>query len=207
MNKQVPYQNENSEIKENVLAGIVGAFLFSLAGGVLWFVLNLLGIIAALSGLVGAVCAIKGYSVFAKKESTKGIIISVVIAVLVMVIAWYMGLSYDVYMAHRDWCATGEIDYMITFAEAVGGSYYYLFDAEIGPAYLGDLGLGLLFCVIGGGSYVVNKLKNAKLKANASAPEAVPADVDVSKYAVPAENVPEEIKEETKPEEAAENKE
>jgi len=88
MNKQVPYQNENSEIKENVLAGIVGAFLFSLAGGVLWFLLYQIGFVAGISGLVGAVCAIKGYSVFAKKESTKGIIISLIVTLVVMIIAW-----------------------------------------------------------------------------------------------------------------------
>ena len=60
---------EKKKTSENVIAGIVGAFLFSLAGGALWFVLYLLGFIAGLSGLVGAVCAIKGYSIFAKKES------------------------------------------------------------------------------------------------------------------------------------------
>ena len=39
MNKQGLYQNNNTEVKENVVAGIVGAFLFSLVGGVLWFVI------------------------------------------------------------------------------------------------------------------------------------------------------------------------
>ena len=78
MNKQGLYQNENTDVRENVVAGIVGAFLFSLAGGVLWFVIYLFGFIAGISGLVGAVCAIKGYSIFAKKESMKGIVISVI---------------------------------------------------------------------------------------------------------------------------------
>ena len=90
MNKQGLYQNENTDVRENVVAGIVGAFLFSLAGGILWFVIYLFGFIAGISGLVGAVCAIKGYSIFAKKESMKGIIISVIISLLVIVAAWYM---------------------------------------------------------------------------------------------------------------------
>ena len=68
-------ENRQDEIKENVVAGIVGAFLFALAGGAVWFGLYMVGFIASISGLVGAVCAIKGYSVFAKKESVKGIII------------------------------------------------------------------------------------------------------------------------------------
>ena len=62
------YMN-NEKIRENVVAGIVGAFLFSLAGGILWFLLYLMGFVAGISGLVGAVCAVKGYSVFSKKES------------------------------------------------------------------------------------------------------------------------------------------
>jgi hypothetical protein len=154
-----------ANVKENVLAGIVGAFLFALAGGALWFVLYLVGFIAAISGLVGVICAIKGYSVFAKKESVKGIVIAVVMTLLVIVIAWYFCLSYDAYIAHQQWFEEGEIDYTITFIEAVLGSHIYLTDPDIGPSYWGDLGLGLLFCVIGGGSYVVNKIRNAKAAA------------------------------------------
>lgn len=150
------------EVTENVLAGIVGAFLFSLVGGVLWFVIYRIGFIAGISGLVGAICAVKGYVVFSKKESVKGIVISVVIALLVIVIAWYFCLAYDVYEAYQLWFEEGEIDYSITFFEAVRGSHYFLTDPEIAPAYFGDLALGLLFCVIGGGSYVVNKIKAAK---------------------------------------------
>jgi hypothetical protein len=45
---------------------------------------------ASVSGLIGVVLAIKGYKLFAKKESIKGIIISSVIAFLVLVLAWYL---------------------------------------------------------------------------------------------------------------------
>ena len=155
-------QNYEKEVRENVVAGIVGAFLFGLAGGVLWFVIYLLGFIAGISGLIGAVCAIKGYSVFAKKESVKGIIISVIIALLIIVLAWYLCLSYDVCIAYQDWYEAGEIDYTLTYFESVQVAHYFLSEPEIGPAYWGDLGMGLLFCVIGGGSYVVNKIKGAK---------------------------------------------
>ena len=68
---------ESAPVKENVLAGAVGAFLFALVGGVLWFVLYLVGFFAGISGLVGAVCAVKGYSLFSKKESVKGIVIAI----------------------------------------------------------------------------------------------------------------------------------
>lgn len=163
---QVEKSIEQNELKENVLAGIVGAFLFSLVGGALWFVFYLFGFIAGISGLIGAICAIKGYSIFAKKESTKGIIISVIIALLVMVLAWYLCLGYDIYNAYQDWFNAGEVDFTLTFFESVQAAPIFLADSEIGPAYFGDLGLGLLFCVVAGGSYVVNKIKNSKRKVN-----------------------------------------
>ena len=174
-------QTEQEEVRENVVAGIVGAFLFSLVGGVLWFVIYMVGFVAGISGLVGAVCAMKGYSIFAKKESMKGIIISVVIALLVMVIAWYFCLAYDVYDVHKSWYEEGEIDYTLTYFESVQASHYYLSDPEIGPAYLGDLAIGLLFCVAGGGSYVVGKLKSIKQKAAAQTTPVIGADNEETK--------------------------
>lgn len=150
--------------KENTVAGIVGAFLFALAGGIIYFLLYQIGIFAALSGTVAVICAIKGYSVFGKGESIKGVIISTVIAFLVIVAAWYLCLSYDVYTVYGEWFELGEIDFQITFFEAVRGSHIYLFGPDMIPAYWLDLGLGLLFCVLGAFSPVKNAL--AKAKAN-----------------------------------------
>ena len=179
MNNQ--FTNNNEVVQENVLAGIVGAFLFSLAGGVLWFVLYMVGFMASISGLVAAICAIKGYSIFAKKESTQGIIISVVVALVVMVIAWYCGLAYDIVVAYDYWYEIGDIDYTINFFDAVRNAHLFLFDPEIGVSYFVDLGITILLCAIGAGSYVVNKVKNAKAQAEqaaaaASFQVAVPAD-------------------------------
>ena len=148
--------------KENVLAGIVGAFLFSLAGGVVWFLLYQIGYLAALSGIVGVICAIKGYSIFAKRESVKGVVISSVIAFLVIVIAWYLCISYDVYLAYQDWYANGELDFTLTFFESIRAAVLFLEDSEILVAYLKDLGIGLIFCVIGAFGYVKSAIGRAK---------------------------------------------
>ena len=164
MNNQF-IDNKNEVVQENVLAGIVGAFLFSLVGGALWFVLYLIGFMASISGLVAAICAIKGYSFFAKKESTKGIIISVVVALVVMVIAWYCGLAYDIVQAYKLWFESGEIDYTINFFDAIRNAHLFLFDPEIGVSYFIDLGITIVLCAVGAGSYVVNKVKNAKAQA------------------------------------------
>ena len=215
MNKQGLYQKQNAEVKENVVAGIVGAFLFSLVGGALWFVIYMFGFIAGISGLVGAVCAIKGYSVFAKKESMKGIIISVIISLLVIALAWYMGLAYDIYQVYQVWFAEGEIDFTLTYVESVINVPYFLSIPEVAAEAIMDLVLGIVFCIIGGGSYVVNKIKNAKNNAKfapAHAAESVaPAaeTAEVNEFAVPvteeaAPEAAEEVKEEAPAEQKAE---
>ena len=168
MNNSV--NEKNVAFKENVLAGIVGAFLFSLVGAAVYFLLHLIGYIASISGLIGAVCAVKGYAVFAKKESKKGIIIAAVISLLVMAIAWYLCLAYDVYDAYKLWYEAGEVDFTITFADAVQAAHVFLEEPEIASEYFKDLVIGLLFCVLGAGSYIVNKVKNAG-KKNTEEPE------------------------------------
>lgn len=148
--------------KENVLAGIVGAFLFALAGGVLWFILYQVNFIAGISGIVAVVCAIKGYSLFAKKESLKGVIISVLAAILVIVAAWYLCLSMDVYKAYQEWYAAGEVDFTVTFGEAVRGAYLFLSEGEILTSYLLDLGIGFALCCVGAYRSIANAVIRVK---------------------------------------------
>ena len=158
MNEEKTIERKQPQ-EENVLFGIVGAFLFSLVGGGLYYLLYQIGYIAAISGLIGVICAIKGYSFFSKKESMRGAIISIVIAVLVLVIAWYFCLSNDIYVAYQEWFANGEVDYMPTFFETVRSAYLFL---EVVPAYYGDLAISLLLAVVGSASHVIKLFKRLK---------------------------------------------
>ena len=160
LNNGVPLNNE--EVNENIFAGIVGAFLFSLAGGILWYVLYQVGFLAGISGVVGIFAAVRGYSFFAKKQSVMGIVISIAIAVLVLIIAWYLCLATDVYNAHKEWYNAGEIDYQITFFQAVSFAYNYLAETDIAVAYLKDLGIGLALCAWASYSNVRSYIKAAK---------------------------------------------
>ena len=158
-------ENKTLNQNENMIAGLVGAFLFSLAGAAVYFLLYMIGYIASISGLIGVVCAIKGYAIFAKKESTKGIIIASVIALLVIVLAWYFSISYDIYDEYKSAFANGEVDFTVSFIEAVRVTPDFLDVPEVASACFKDLGLSLLFCVIGSGGYIFNKIKNAKAQA------------------------------------------
>ena len=72
------------EKKENIIAGIVGAFLGTLIGLVCIVVVDQLGYMASISGVVMGVCAIKGYQLLAGKMSLKGCVLSTVFMICVV---------------------------------------------------------------------------------------------------------------------------
>lgn len=76
---------------ENIVAGVIGAVIGSLIGVVCIIVLGQLGYIASISGAVLAICTLKGYELLAKSISTKGVIISVII----MIVMVYVGDRLD----------------------------------------------------------------------------------------------------------------
>lgn len=176
--------NNNSIIvKENVLAGAVGAFLFSLVGGILWFVLFQIGYVASISGLIGVVCAVKGYTFFAKTkdESIKCLVISIITTVIVLLISWYFCVAYDIFLAYQEWFAAGEIDYAPTFFECVRAVPFFFEDSEILVGYLKDLGVGIFFAVLGVIYYLSSREKKLKKKAaEAAASEAKAINQDTT---------------------------
>ena len=76
---------------ENFVAGIVGALLGSLIGVATIVILGQLGYVAAISGIIMAVCALKGYEMLGGYLSKKGIIASV----LIMIVMVYFGNRLD----------------------------------------------------------------------------------------------------------------
>lgn len=82
---------EKQKKKENIIGGIVGALIGSLLGVACIIVLGQLGYVAAVSGVVMAVCTMKGYDLLAGKLSITGVIICTVI----MLVMTYMGNRLD----------------------------------------------------------------------------------------------------------------
>lgn len=175
MNTNNKYQ-ASPATEENVLFGVVGAFLFSLVGGLVYVVLNMAGFLSALSGLIGVVCAIKGYSFFAKKESKRGVVISVIMAAVVIIIAWYVCFCLDMVEAYQYWLETGEVDYAPTFFEYLPFGFY---DLTVNPVYFVDLLLSLALGAVGCGSYISQMVKRQKaIKAQQEAQAATQALAD-----------------------------
>ena len=70
------------DIKENVLLGTLGALLGAALGSASIILLSQINIVSALSGLLIAFCALKGYEILGGKLSTLGIIISIVFVLI-----------------------------------------------------------------------------------------------------------------------------
>ena len=152
--------------RENIFAGIVGAFAFALAGGAVWYLFHQVGFLAGLSGIVGVAAAVRGYTLFAGRKSVRGIVIAIVMTVLVLAAAWYFCLVTDVYLAHLHYHEMGEIDYRLTYKEALAFSYTYLYDREIAVDYLKDLVAGLLICAAASVATVCGHIKASREQEN-----------------------------------------
>lgn len=72
---------------ENVLTGTVGALIGAAIGAGAIILLSQLGYVAAISGLILAVCTLKGYELLGGRLSIKGIIISIVLMLITPYIA------------------------------------------------------------------------------------------------------------------------
>lgn len=148
---------QTAQKKENIVGGIVGALLGSLLGAVSILVLSQLGYVAALSGMIMAVCVLKGYEMLGGKLTKKSVVISVVIMILMT------------YFADRmDWA-------IILFREAgAAEAGYNIFDCyrlvsyavaeeiiDFG-SYVANLFLLYLFVILGAVPAIRGKLKEKK---------------------------------------------
>lgn len=139
---------------ENVIGGIVGALIGSLLGVAAIVIFSQLGYVAALSGVILAICTLKGYELLSGKLSKKGIVISVIL----MIVMTLFGdrLDWAILIANEL-----KIDYM---------SAYRIFPALLQQniidmsAYVASLAMQYLFVLVGAIPTILNTLRNRKLQ-------------------------------------------
>ena len=144
---------DQKSIPGNLPAGIVGALLFSLAGVALWVLVNRLGYIAAICGLVLMVCTFKGYEVFGKKLDMTGIVACILVAVFMGFVSQYICIGMDIYEAFH-------YDFEITIIDALRAVPSFMLDPSLGlmSAYAPDLIMGYLFMALGSFSFIRNAI-------------------------------------------------
>ena len=141
---------EQKKRRENVAAGVVGAFLGSLIGVACTVVIGQMGYVASISGLVMAVCALKGYEMLGGILSKKGAAVS---SVLILLMTFF---------AHRlTWAIAiaSELDWGIP--EAYRSISFLLEQGMLeSAAYWGDLAMLYLFTLLGAVPTILGGLRN-----------------------------------------------
>ena len=137
---------------ENVVTGIVGALIGAAIGGASIVLLTQIGFVASISGLILAVCTLKGYELLGGKLSIKGVIISVVLFLVTPYIADRLSIAIML---------TQELsDYGISFGQAFQMIPELLeMDSALREEYIGNLVKLYLFVALGGGITLFSAFK------------------------------------------------
>ena len=143
---------EPAKKPENFVTGLVGALIGSLIGAASIILFSQLGFVSALSGLVLAVCTLKGYELLGGRMSKKGIIVSIVLMLVMPYVADRM-----------DWAIVimGEYaDMGVTFGEAFAVVPLMISEGAIElSSYLTNLLMIYGFAVLGAFSTLRSALK------------------------------------------------
>lgn len=144
--------------KGSFVTGLVGAILGSLIGVVLWVVVYAIGYIAAICGVVLAVCIIKGYELLGGKLNALGIITTALLTIFMVYVATYLSYGYEVYAALKN---TENIDIFqgIRLVKPFLNEY-----EEVKRSFIGDLALGYLLTSIGAISTFISAYKRSNFK-------------------------------------------
>lgn len=141
---------ERENPRDNVIAGTVGAFLGSLIGVACIVILSKLGYVSAVSGVVMAVCAIKGYALLGGRLTKRGAVISGLFILVMTYIATKLCFALAVMEV-----ATEEVSFFLIY-QSVG---QFLEDGELRRIFLGELALQYLFTLIGGIPTLISSLR------------------------------------------------
>ncbi len=151
----------------NVIVGIIGAFLFSLIGGFLYFLIYQLDIIAGICGLAIFVLANFGYRLFAgtkNKASIVGLIVSIIMMCVTIYLSEYLCVSYAIYDAYNSVAnSMGAMTANVTFMDAIDATPTFLENSEVHEAFVKDLAFAYVFgflASVGNISAIIKARKN-----------------------------------------------
>lgn len=93
---------QKAEKEENVIGGVIGALIGSLLGVLCIVLFSMMGYVAAISGVVMAFGALKGYEMLAGKLSKPGVAVSVVFMVIMTYVGNRLAIAVDVLKKYGD---------------------------------------------------------------------------------------------------------
>jgi len=135
MKKDKKNQNDNAvievkKVRENYIAGVIGAILATLVGCVAWFLLQQINIVSGWVGLITAMLAIKAYAKFGRKESVKGTLTAALISLAGIVGIWYVCIALDINKVYKEAFESGNSIYTLTFEECLMSVWTFVTKGE-----------------------------------------------------------------------------
>ena len=150
----VPYQESPAEVQapENFVMGVIGALIGALLGAASIILLSQLGYIAAISGVILALCTLKGYELLGKNLSRKGIVVCVILMLITPFIADW--IDWAIYLKRElgDY-GMSLMDCCVLMVDMLKAGY-----VEMGE-YLKNLGMIYLFVVMGAAGILKSAFK------------------------------------------------
>ena len=125
--------------KGNVLFGTIGAIIGSFAGVALYVGISLLKVFSSWSGAISLYCAIFMYTLFSRKLTKLGVVISIIVSCASMILAnKYHIPFFEVFK-----------NFLKVYPKLTNKGLFWLYPI-----------LACVFVIIGGYGYLVNKNKN-----------------------------------------------
>ena len=149
--------NEKNK-KENLVGGVVGALIGSLLGAASIILLSQLGYVAAISGVIMAVCALKGYELLAGRFSTVGLVVSIVLMLGMTYVGYQLDWSVAVYNELKDYYELSLLDCFRMIPEMLRQE---IIDSS---TYIGELVKLYAFTLLGAIPTAISSMRSRKLK-------------------------------------------
>lgn len=139
--------------KSKLVPGIVGALLGSLIGCAVYFLIWQIGYIAAVAGLVTALCAFKGYEMLGGLIDRKGVIACVIVIIFAVFLANRLVWAYDAYSVYKE--------YGVDFFSCFRAIKEIITESDLTAEYYGYLVFAYVMTALGSYRSVINAFKSS----------------------------------------------
>ena len=140
--------------EENFLLGIVGSLVGAILGGAVGLVIARFGYVSVIAGLALGYCTIKGYELFGKKLTTKGVVVSAIWMILTVLLVHQLDYALEVMK-----------QYDAGFGDAWNSINDAVFHSDFPENYFLNLGMLVVFTLGGAWISVQSALEVQKNRA------------------------------------------
>ena len=135
--------------KGNILLGLIGAIIGSLPGVAIYVGLTMIRVFSSWSGFVALYCAIFMYTLFSRKLTKLGVVISIIVSCASMILAEV--ITTCILIANKYHIPFFEVfkNFLKVYPKLTNKGLFWLYPI-----------LACVFVIIGGYGYLVNKNKN-----------------------------------------------